>query len=179
MSEASQSRLLTFNTSPWTMPAPSLLRLPPQKLVTKRRLDVAVKWRFFNQLLLGGDDDAERVYRWHIEVRSGARLDAGLATDKWKLTIDDYVRSASDLIDSMAKDGFLASGAIPVDPDGELLDGSHRLACALALHVPMVSVMRLSRKAWAPPWDLAWFIEHGMAQDVIRRTTNDWIVMKL
>ena len=106
-------------------------------------------------------------------------MDAGLATDKWKLTLDDYVRSARNLYDSMAKDGFQSSGAIPVDPDGELLDGSHRVACALAQGISLVSVMRLTRKAWAPPWGVSWFVEHGMQHDEIRRITNDWIAMKL
>ena len=141
-------------------------------------MDLAVKWRFFKHLSRGGDDEAEKLYRWHIEQRSGARIDASIPTDKWKLSLDDYVRSARNLYDSMSKNGFLASGAVPVDIDGELLDGSHRVACALALCLSKVSVMRLTRKAWAPSWDLTWFANHGMTRPDMLRLLADFDTMR-
>ena len=160
------------------MPVPACLRLHPASLVTPRRLDLAVKWRFFAHLRHGGDEDAERVYRWHIGERSGHRMQAGIPTDKWKQSTDDYVTSARTLLASMQDMGFLASGAVPVDPNGELLDGSHRVACALAIGVPQISVMRLTRKAWAPPWDLAWFATHGMTRADLVRVLADFDLMQ-
>jgi len=154
------------------------LWLPPANLVTRRRLDLAIKWRLFRHIQHGGDEDAERVYRWHIGERSGHRMEAGLPTDKWKLTVDQYVTSAHELFESMSRSGFQTAGAVPVDPNGELLDGSHRLACALARGLPQIPVMRLSRKVWAPAWDLAWFAVHGMARPDLVRAMSDFDLMQ-
>ena len=136
-----------------------------------------MKWRLFRSRLHGGDPDAERVYRWHIEARSGARLSAGLATDRWKRTIDDYVVSAGTLFASMFVDGFDPKQAIPLDPNGELLDGSHRLACALALGIEAVPVTHSSRLAWAPAWGEAWFVEKGMAAEDLARLRADYAAL--
>lgn len=137
-------------------------------------MDLAVKWRFFRRLLGGNDPEAERVYRWHIEKRSGPRMHLGLATDQWKSSVDDYVIAARKLCDSMRAYGFQPDGAIPVDPNRELLGGAHRLACAIALSIPWVSVVELPRMVWAPPWHLEWFVEHGMTSSDLKRLEQDW-----
>jgi hypothetical protein len=137
-----------------------------------------VKWRFFRHLLgLHADPDAERVYLWHIKERSGPRMALGLATDQWKRTLYDYVRSSADLAASMRIHGFLPQCALPIDPNGELLGGAHRLACAIALSMPSIAVSRLPRMAWAPPWHREWFIEHGMSAPDIARLDDDWEMM--
>ena len=57
--------------------------------------------------------------------------------------------------------------------DGELLDGSHRVACALALGLPEVPVKREARYVWAPPWGERWFIDHGMGEEDLERVRRD------
>lgn len=136
-----------------------------------------MKWRFFRHLLAGGDPDSERVYRWHIEERSGARMRGGLATDRWKRTLDDYVASAEGLARSMSGNGFLPFYAVPIDPSGELLDGSHRVACAIACEVPAIYLDPQPRHVWAPAWDLNWFKAHDMPQADMARLMADWNVM--
>lgn len=125
-------------------------------------------------LLHGGDESAERVYRWHIEKRIGARMAAGLPTDKWKRGPDDYVHSAKRLLGSIHGGGFHRLGAIPVDPEGELLGGAHRMACALALGIADVPVTRERIRVWAPAWGEAWFIENGMEEGDLARLSQDW-----
>ena len=137
-------------------------------------MDLAVKWRFF---LSGG----EEAYRWHIEARSGERMKAGLATDKWKLQLDDYVKSAKDLLESMSSHGFDEKYPVPIDPDGELLNGSHRVACALALEIPYITVELRPDYVWAPAWDYLWFCnarnnEHSpLSSGMLRTILDDWI----
>lgn len=87
---------------------------------------------------------------------------AGLATDVWKQTIDHYVSAASTLYRSMVQGGFDDRCPIPVDPFGEILNGSHRLACALALDLESVPVDQKNRPVWAPPWGEAWFKDNGL-----------------
>jgi hypothetical protein len=155
-------------------PVSSCLHLPPKALLSPRRLDIAVKYRFFAHLLRGGDPDAERVYRWHIEQRSGARMKMGLATDQWKKSTDDYVNSANQLFDAMLNHGFMQYFAVPIDPDQELLDGSHRVACALAFWQETIPVVLCTKRAWAPPWGRDWFVAKGMAQPDLARLESDW-----
>jgi hypothetical protein len=124
-------------------------------------------------LLLGGDPDAERVYRWHIEKRSGERMAAGLPTDRWKRSIDDYLHSAKRLLASILARGFHSAGSIPIDPEGGLLGGAHRMACALALGIAEVPVTRVQRRVWAPAWGEDWFIENGMAAEDLARVRAD------
>lgn len=142
-------------------------------------MDLAVKWRFFRNLLLGGSDpDSERVYRWHIERRSGHRMANGIATDRWKLSLDDYVMACRMLFDSMQSFGFRPKAAVQIDPDGELLGGAHRVACALALEIKDIPVLQETRKVFAPPWDWGWFVEKGMMFDDLERLYADWESMK-
>jgi hypothetical protein len=105
-------------------------------------------------------------------------MQLGLATDRWKRTVEDYLRAARDLFASMQRHGFLPQGAIPIDPQGELLGGAHRLACALALNIPLVSAVKLPHMVWAPPWHREWFVEHGMTREDLQRLDADWDFMR-
>lgn len=152
--------------------------LSPKTLLTPRRMDLAVKWRLFRHLSGGSDKDAERVYRWHVNERVGGRIRAGLPTDMWKCTVDDYVEASRDLFSSMQRHGYDGNQPIPLDLSGELLGGAHRLACALALNTPFVTVTRTNRTVWAPPWHYAWFEEHDMPQRDLKRLRDDWGLMR-
>jgi hypothetical protein len=146
-------------------------RWPTKRLITPRRLDLAVKWRFFRHLLGGDDGDAVDLYRWHIEQRSGHRIALGIPTDQWKRSIDEYVDSATALLQSLSTYGFL--GPVPVDVDGELLDGSHRVACAAALGIDAIPVDMQDRRVWAPAWDDKWF-KARMTDEGVNRLITDW-----
>lgn len=167
------SWISTSNISPSTPQETSFSLLPARTLVTPRRLDLALKYRFFRHLIDGKDPEAETLYRWHIEARSGYRMRAGLATDGWKRSVDHYVISAKALCNAMAHEGFRPECAVPIDPDGELLGGAHRVACALALQIKEIPVARQSRFAWAPPWDEQWFRDNGMKEEDLARLGGD------
>jgi hypothetical protein len=138
-----------------------------------------VKWRLFNYFLLGGDNDAVRVYRWHITQRAASNAKLGLGMDG-KADTDTYIETAAALCASMALRGFVdvPEWRIPVDPNGELLGGAHRVACALALGIEEVPVVRMPTPCWAPPWGEAWFVENGMDEEDLERLRQDWAVLK-
>jgi hypothetical protein len=105
-------------------------------------------------------------------------MTAKVATDKWKLSVDDYVTACRSLADSMSAMGFHVKGTVPIDPDHELLDGSHRVACAVALGIKEISVVERSQKVWAPPWNYEWFLANEMKPEDRVRLKADWEAMR-
>lgn len=91
-------------------------------------------------------------------------MELGVATDVWKKSITDYQNSASALLASMLKNGFDPMFPIDIDPARELLNGSHRLACALALGIEEVPVCHQPIMAWAPEWGYKWFAYAGLGE---------------
>jgi hypothetical protein len=134
------------------------------------------KHRFFLHLRGGNDPDAERVYRWHIEARKISNAALGFGMDG-KVDTDHYVRMAGGLFVSMSLRGFLPQGAVPIDPNGELLGGAHRVACALALGINEIAVERHTALCWPPPWGEAWFLDNGMAAEDMERLRRDYAAL--
>ncbi|MFW6028045.1 MAG: ParB/RepB/Spo0J family partition protein [bacterium] len=87
---------------------------------------------------------------------------------------NQYVTDCQDLLASMQQHGFSLLYPIPVDPNTELLNGSHRLACALALGIETVPVECRAQHVQAPAWDCEWFVKHGMDRVEIARLVDDW-----
>lgn len=103
---------------------------------------------------------------------------AGLPTDGWKLSLDDYVTSARNTYQSMSYLGFRDEYAPRIDPDGELLDGSHRVACAIALGIAEIPIRMERKRVWAPAWDYRWFVGNGCPIRDLDRTLSDYAEMK-
>jgi hypothetical protein len=148
----------------------------PSSLVTPRRWDLAVKWRFFRHLIDGTDPDAGRVYCWHIETRAHANARVRIGMDG-KSGIEQYVQDCGRLLASMRASGFIAAHAVPIDPDGELLGGAHRTACAIALGLPAIPVTDEMRRVWAPAWDKQWFVSNGVEPADMERIAADWVLI--
>ena len=101
-------------------------------------------------------------------------MKAGLPTDAWKLSLQDYLASAQTLYEDIKRAGFSPRYPIPVDPDGELLNGSHRVALGLALGLKTIPVRLEARYVWAPPWNTQWFINNSVNPDDLVRTIRDF-----
>lgn len=149
-------------------PASTSLR-DPCSLLSERRLDIAVKWRLFRHLATGRDADAIRVYRCHIQGRTG-----GIEPGSWKTSLDDYVRGAGALYASMAARGFDPAHPVPLAASGRLAGGAHRLACALALRLEVHVVTRAQNTRPGVPWDRTWLAEHGMPSEDLDRIEADF-----
>lgn len=174
MPEAFQSWKFPPKT-PSTLPEKHLENFHPRLLLSPRRLDVVVKQRYFRHLLFGKDSDAEKLYRGMIAARNGPRIMQGLTTDGWKSCLDDWIDASKALLASMQENGFIEQHAIPVDKNGELLNGTHRLACALAMGFTSIPFWRLpDKEAWAPPWGVEWFKDHGMPENEIQKLLSDY-----
>ena len=133
----------------------------PRVLLVPYRLDLIVKHRMFRHLMTGGDPEAEALYRWHIEQRTGGR-----EPGSQKHTVDDYVAGAGALLTSMRANGFLEACPVRVGSNGRMTAGAHRTACAVALRL-RVWRLDLAQPGRAADWGSDWFLSRGMAADKV------------
>ena len=150
-----------------TLETCSPLRMAPQKLLSEERLDIAVKWMFFQHLLKGNNRDSERIYRWHIEKRTGGR-----ERRSWKNSIEDYITACKDLLASMLNYGFDPNCPLKYGQDGRLRSGAHRLACSLLLGLDIHYIIVAINGG--KPWGENWFVNHGIAPEDLQRIKADW-----
>jgi len=115
--------------------------------------------------------DSERIYRWHIEKRTG-----GCEPRSWKRSIEDYITACKDLLEGMLKVGFNPDFSLEYGKNGRLKSGAHRLACSLLLDLDVycVTVTSNGNTTWAENW----FVHHGMAREDLQRIKADWEWLK-
>lgn len=120
------------------------MTVAPERLVSPRRFDVAIKHIYAQHYLLGGKSSyPEKLYRAHIvSITHGSNKE----DDGSKGDGDAYVAAFNLLLDSMRANGFDANYPVPVDRNMTLIDGAHRVAAALALNLP-VPVVKFSHVA--------------------------------
>jgi hypothetical protein len=115
---------------------------------------------------------AEHDYVRHVWERSRHRWVQGLSTDGFKFGPFDYIGAALALLESMQRLGFDPDHAIPVDDNGDILNGAHRIACALALGKNVI-IGRSGKNAWAPPWDGKWFLDSDFTREYVTGLRTD------
>lgn len=160
-------------------------------------MDLAVKCLYFRTLfsrLCGGDhiewyeencpgsllpyEDEHNfiaMYEWMMLARNGDRMRANVPTDNYKVSLMDYHNANFVLAHSMMNDGFPRKHAVPIDKNGELLDGSHRVACALAMGFTTIWVeKRPDQEVWAPAWDRDWFVFNRMPHNWTQQAAQEF-----
>lgn len=109
----------------------SVFYMNPEQLLNPRRIDIVAKYYYIKAREKGENLKlAIELYRKHIEAFSdGTFSEPG---NSKKSTFDDYLTYFDKMIDSFKSIGFDESlSIIPVGKNLEILDGSHRAACAL------------------------------------------------
>jgi len=132
----------------------------PLSLFSPDRLDLVVKLRFFESLLTGENRTAvEDLYRRTILARTGGvEPPDHMGRPSEKKTIDHYVEDCVTLLETMQRCGFDSAHPIPVGNTTQLLNGSHRVACAAALGLK-VTLLRFDSDWDEGTWDHRWFVE--------------------
>jgi len=107
----------------------------PKELLSWLRFDVLAKTLFIRHKLKGVEQYvAKKVYEDHLEVWGGF-------TEKnpVKNNINDFYKSFHEIIESIQLGGFdRFESTVPVDSNGHLLNGSHRLSACIVLNKPIV-----------------------------------------
>jgi hypothetical protein len=135
----------------------------PLRFFTHDRLDLVVKYRFFEMLLRGrAAPEVEEMYVRHILCRTGG-IEPG---KRAKNSIDVYLVAARALFQRMQQLGFDSSAPIPVDQWGRLRDGAHRTACAATL-TQQVGVSYVKARYPIRQWGIDWFIANGFTRKYV------------
>lgn len=128
-----------------SLPAEMDVKLVPARslLCKKNRFDLMFKYIYARAKICGNQSHFfKKCYLESIRVITNGTFVEG---DGFKTSSDDFLNRFDRLIDSMQKEGFLADASvIPVNDQGECVDGAHRVAAAaaLGLDVPVVVVNR-------------------------------------
>lgn len=119
----------------------SVETIPSSDLIVPQRLDVLIKLYYVEAKVKGYNMEfAKELYTKHIS--SITRFTNSENGQDDKNNINDFITTFDKLIDSFQRDGFNDKlSLIPISSEGIILDGAHRLACAIYFGKP-VKVIR-------------------------------------
>ncbi|RTZ47584.1 FkbM family methyltransferase [Candidimonas sp. SYP-B2681] len=149
----------------------------PQALCSASRLDIPVKVLFARNYLgcsSLAETDAVEMYRQHILRRTNGCEPHAFG----KASVGDYEQAFVVLIESIKEYGFLRHFAIPVDCNGKILNGAHRLAAALALGLKTVPVITLPAPWEGLEWGLGWFLHSDFEPNEINALLLEWCELR-
>lgn len=117
-----------------------LEEINPKQLLNSRRIDLVVKYYYIKARETGENlAFAQELYGKHLEAFSDGTFEEQGNPEKDSL--GKYFEVFDALIDDFKKGGFDATRSVlPVGGHGEILDGSHRTACALYFESPVTII---------------------------------------
>lgn len=132
----------------------------PNKLVSCDRFDIFAKYIYAKYRKNSVPEDwAEKVYLAHIKVFNGFVEN----DNSNKIGSDSFINEFNALLDSISANGFdPKTSIIPVDSDGVIIDGAHRVAASL-LSGADVQISKL--KTHAPSYNYEYFLKNGLSKD--------------
>lgn len=151
-----------------------VLDVPARSLLTGLRFDLFAKLYYIRNRK-GNNAIAREVYKQHIKVFNPELKEPGRED---KNGYDDFIDTFDALIDDLGMNGFNPEKSlVPVDEDGVILDGAHRL-CALASADRQVRIVRFDGVKSKGRFDFEYFLKRGLSRtiaDVIAHEMVLWL----
>lgn len=141
---------------------------PPIDLLFHDRLDLIVKYLLFKEFETPTPNKKIlEMYKDMIFKRTNGyeAFDEFIPNQIKKTSIDDYIIQAHGLYKSMKSHGFDPNFPIPYYNNG-IQNGSHRIACALALGIHVIAIKTKPLKF--NTWGREWFRSHGFSKTHIK-----------
>lgn len=112
----------------------------PREVLSEKRLDIIIRYLYAKDVIEGrSGGKGEIVYKKFVNEFRQAEEDlddyqlAYFTEYSFKRGVEAFEESFKDLIASIATNGFMREGFVPLNNDGLTINGAHRLAAALAL----------------------------------------------
>ena len=136
----------------------------PNDLLTHRRFDVPIKHMYASDL---SSDYYKNAYKEHIKVWNGFYE----GTPR-KRNFEDFDNAFKSILNSNIEE------PVPVNPDGHIANGSHRLAAALYHQRPINTRNTNSDENYYIESDYKFFIKKGLSKSVIKRAALEYVKLK-
>ena len=144
------------------------------QLLTSGRFDVIAKYLYVKNYVNRGRSDRWReLYLEHVKIFNGYVENDGSG----KVGPESFVNSFDALIESIRGNGLSEDCIIPRGGSGDILDGAHRLACALyfGLQVDVVDVEFSSADF---SFNQDYFEERGMSESYLDEMALEYAKLK-
>lgn len=139
-----------------------VIKVNSKDLLTTNRFDVLAKLDYLKNIQYSDKSDwSKRVYLEHIKAFNNFHEQDGSG----KNSDQEFLKRFNELYDSIKKKGCNKDiSIIPIDKDGVIIDGAHRLACAINLGLDVYCwVTNISAKKY--PYK--YFIDRGFSNKYV------------
>ena len=136
----------------------------PIDLLTHKRFDVVVKYLYASNLSSGFFKDA---YKEHLGIWNGFTEDK-----RKKSTFEDFDNAFKSMINNTVDE------PIPVNPEGHIANGAHRLAAALYRQRPINIRSTTAKENYPIEADYKVFLRKGLARHIMKRTALEYAKLK-
>ena len=159
----------------------------PSTLLAENRMNVVVRYIYAKAFLENKNfEKARELYRKLIVAENRAEeplsnsVYAYFSDYSRKKGLDDFEESFQKLLISMKENGFQKEHFIPVGADGVMINGTHRLAAALALglNVWTVKFELLQGEMFFFEYTLDWMRENGFEEEELKHLENAYLKLK-
>ena len=134
--------------------------LDPDKVLSFKRMDIIPRYLLAKAIISNCQqlDFYKSLYARSILLWNNADEKIGVFSSRAKQTVNEHISAMYELLEEMSKNGFDKNKYIPINSDGVLLDGAHRLAAALSLN-EKVFVRKLNNHS--NPVSFDWYVKNG------------------
>ena len=136
----------------------------PVDLLTHKRLDVVVKYLYASNL---SSDYYKNIYKEHLDVLNGF-----YEKDPRKSGFQDFDDAFKSIINNVVDE------PVPVNDEGHLANGSHRLASALFHQRPINTRNTNSDENYPVECDYKFFIKKGLSSQILKRSALEYAKLK-
>ncbi len=131
--------------------------ISPLSLFTHNRIDLAIKLLYLVNRRYK-DTFSRRIYEEHVRsISNGSFKEPG---NDQKNSLDSFLDTFETVYSSISRGGFDAKKSlIPISKNGSIINGAHRVACAISLNTP-VKCVRLDTIDHV--YDYKFFFDRGL-----------------
>lgn len=136
----------------------------PNELLTHKRFDVVIKYMYASNL---SSDYYKNAYKEHLKVWNGFYE----GTPR-KRGFEDFDNAFKSIINNVVDE------PVPVNPQGHIANGAHRLAAALHHQRPINIRNTNSDENYDIECDYNFFIKKGLSESILKRTAIEYSKLK-
>ena len=136
----------------------------PNDLLTHKRFDVVIKYLYASNI---SSEFYKNAYKEHLRIWNGF-----YEGSPRKRGFEDFDKSFKSIINNKVDE------PVPVNPEGHITNGAHRLAAALYHQRPINIRNTNSNENNYVESNYEYFVKRGLAQSIVKRTALEYAKLK-